>query len=99
MKKFGMRALVVEPHDVNELIFASYLSHPFPRLPAGAFVPLRELMSPVYRRALKIPIRPRPESLYLGGYRYASQSNGQRGEHSGHPYQSPKRADNPERRP
>ena len=24
-----MRALVVEPHDVNELIFASYLSHPF----------------------------------------------------------------------
>jgi hypothetical protein len=24
-----MRALVVEPHDVNKLIFASYLSHPF----------------------------------------------------------------------
>ncbi|MEO0010453.1 MAG: hypothetical protein RIQ39_42 [Actinomycetota bacterium] len=28
-----MRALVVEPHDVNELIFASYLSHPFLALP------------------------------------------------------------------
>lgn len=24
-----MRALVVRPHDVNELIFESYLSHPF----------------------------------------------------------------------
>ena len=30
-----MRALVVEPHDVNELIFASYLSHPFLENPAG----------------------------------------------------------------
>jgi len=28
-----MRALVVEPHDVNELIFASYLSHPFHLMP------------------------------------------------------------------
>jgi hypothetical protein len=28
-----MRALVVEPHDVNELIFASYLSHPFLAIP------------------------------------------------------------------
>lgn len=27
--KFGMRALVVEPHDENELIFSAFLSHPF----------------------------------------------------------------------
>lgn len=39
MKTCGMRALVVEPHDVNELIFASYLSHPFPISPNGDNVP------------------------------------------------------------
>lgn len=37
MKICGMRALVVEPHDVNELIFASYLSHPFLENPAWVY--------------------------------------------------------------
>ena len=78
MKISGMRALVVEPHDVNELIFASYLSHPFRKFPVKGVRPEGLLMGQVYRRAPEIPIpafvirrRAQVPLSYQGEYRFA----------------------------
>jgi hypothetical protein len=62
-----MRALVVEPHDVNELIFASYLSHPFLYMTSAAIFINEGESTEVSLKSLFT------QQERLDGYQYASR--------------------------